>query len=118
MHNLPLSVDPLVDLRAVPTGGGLRPAVELRSVIDEVERQHGHITLPLNLRIDDLNALDSDLAGERREKFSQRFATVNSPFGHRIEVGFVLGHDFEEPFGVAFPPTIKCATLERDDVLR
>ena len=118
MHNLPLSVDPLVDLRAVPPGRGLGPAVELRSVVGKVESQHGQVTLPLNLWIHDFNALDPDLANERREIFSERFATVDSLFGHRVEVGFILGHEFEEPFRVTFPQTIKCATLERDDVFR
>src|SRR5438132_12384757 len=116
MDNVPLSVRPPGHHRAVPARRGFGRAAELRYVRGKVESQHGQVTLPLNLWIHDFNALDPDLANERREIFSERFATVDSLFGHRVEVGFILGHEFEEPFRVTFPPTIKCPTLERDDV--
>src|SRR6266704_500695 len=118
VDNLPSPVQTLIHLGRVPPRGGFWAAVELGTVVDEIEREHSEIAAALNLGIDQLGLLDFDLAGKRREIRLQRVLAVDALGGRRIEIRLIRRHDLKEPLRVAPAPPVERPTLERDDGLR
>jgi hypothetical protein len=87
-------------------------------VADQIERQHGDVSMLLDLRIDHLGSLDVDLALERIDERVQRLDSVDSLGQRRIEVRRVRGHDLEIATRIALPPAVERSPLHRDDRLR
>ena len=117
MEDLPRAVDALIHLGRIPSRRRLGTVAHLCSVIDEIEGEHGDVPALLDFRVDHLDPLDFDLAGERRDVLLQGRLAVDPLLRHGIEVGLVRRHDFEEPLRITFAPTIEGGPLHRDDRL-
>src|SRR2546428_617081 len=115
VDDLPTPVETLIDLGRVPPRGGLRAVVHLRSVVDEIEREHGEIAAALDLWVDHLCLLDLDLAGKGRDVFLERVLAIDALGCRRIEIRLIRRHDVKEPLRIAPAPPIEGTPFESDD---
>jgi serine/threonine protein kinase len=115
VDDLPTPVEVLKDLGRVPPRGGLRAAVHLRPIVDEIEREHREIAAALDLWVDHLSLLDLDLAGKGRDEFLQRVLAIDALGCQGIEIGLIGRHDVKEPLRIALAPPIEGTALESDD---
>src|SRR5262249_2600356 len=99
----------------IPSRCRLRTVAKLRSVIVEIECEHGEVTILLDLRFDHLHTLDFYLACERRDVLFQRGLAVDAFVDRWIEVGLVRRHDFEVALRIAFSPAIERSLFHGDD---
>src|SRR2546429_431017 len=115
MDNLPASIETLIDLGHVPPHGHLWTVVQLRSVVDDIERQHREIAAVLDLWVDQLVLLDLDLAVEGREVFLEGVLAIDALGRRRVEIRLIRRHDVKKPLRIAPAPSVERSAFETDD---
>jgi hypothetical protein len=106
VDDAPLAIDPYIDFTAVPGYPAQNGTIRIQLSREEAVRQHHHISLDPNSRVDKLHYIVVNLTLAPGILGSQGIQTIQALRGSSIKVGYARGADFDEPPRVALAPTL------------
>src|SRR5712691_2287392 len=112
VDDLPIPVDPPINLCTIPTNSHLFFSIRPFDSIDKVEGQDGNIAIALNLWINHFVTVDPNLASGGKYVFLHRCQAVDALFSSWIEIRHVRCHDFKVTLRIAFAPAVKRGALD------